>query len=87
MINWDIILITNVNNARKLQYFIKNNNIKFQAYYCNDLGFDFAKQYENPYVFITDSTLRIQQFFIPEKSLPKLSENYYKLVYYKYFAK
>nr|WP_319398804.1 hypothetical protein [uncultured Carboxylicivirga sp.] len=40
-----------------------------------------------PYMFILDSTLVVKQFFVPEKSMPELTDTYLNIIKARYFSK
>ena len=76
----NIILITTHNSARKLEVFKKMNNIEFDMYFCDNLGFYFEIESEKPFIFTIGPDLIARNFFIPNMELPKLSEYYYSEV-------
>jgi hypothetical protein len=82
--NKNIVVITSNTNTRRLINFKRMNNINFDVFSCDNLGLPFEKK-DNLFVFIGDSSLTVKHFFIPEKTLPKLSESYYSSICKKYF--
>ena len=82
----NIIAFTKYNNSRKLKIFKKANSIDFQAFYANNLSLPFEKEYDQPFVFIVDSTLQVKHFFVPNTIVPNLSESYYSSICERYFS-
>ncbi len=82
--NKNILILTNYTNSRKILNFKTKNNIDFEVLSCDNLGLPFEKE-NRLYTFILDSTFMVNNFFIPEKTLPKLSKNYYTAIIQKYF--
>lgn len=82
----NIFIITNIQNIRKLRVFIKINDINLNIFYCSKLGLPFEKENDNPFVFVTDKTLIVKHFFVPNNELPELSENYYSSLHTRYFS-
>jgi hypothetical protein len=83
--NKNIIILTNHSNVRRLLNFKISNNINFDIFSCNNIGIPFEKE-NRLFVFVSDSSLLIKNFFIPEKSFPKLSKEYYLTISKKYFS-
>lgn len=81
----NIIIISNFKNSRKLKVFKSFYNIKFDVFSCNSLKLPFEKLNSKPCVFVMDSELIVKDFFVPNRALTELSENYYFTIYNKYF--
>ncbi len=81
----NIIIISNFNNSRKLEVFKNTYNLEFDVFHCKSLKLPFEKVSSQPCVFVIDSELIVKDFFVPDRTLPELSEKYYLSVYDKYF--
>jgi hypothetical protein len=86
--NDNIILFVSSSNSRYRIQFKKVNNIHFPIY---ELSSDLEKQLPNidlPYYFIMEkNNLRINSFFIPQKEIHQLTEEYFRGILNKYFSK
>ncbi|HEX8019275.1 hypothetical protein [Mucilaginibacter sp.] len=85
IIDTNIIVITTHSNVRKLTVFKQTNNIPFKMYICPDLGMPFEKKSEKPFLFLLDTNLNAQNFFIPEITEAEISQRYYTSIYKRYF--
>lgn len=79
--NKSVILLAHYQNRRDLFVYFKEyqklglKNIKMYLIENNSLGIK-ADKINMPYYFCIDSTLRMTNFFIPQKDKSKLSESY-----------
>jgi len=56
-----------------------------EEYQSSQIDIPFEKEYPNLFAFIIDSTFIVKDFFVPEKTLPELSQGYYKAISSKYW--
>ncbi|TGV01043.1 hypothetical protein [Flavivirga rizhaonensis] len=79
----NIIIITTHSSARKLEVFKKMNDINFDTYFCEDLGFPIENKSEKTFVFILGNELISNNFFLTNLEFPELSYNYYSSIIHK----
>ncbi|WP_147679217.1 hypothetical protein [Algibacter pacificus] len=77
----DVFLIAYYQNKRDFYIFYKEFQKKglvdIEMYLLPDSGLNIpAEKLNRPFYFCIDSTLRITNFFIPHKEIPKLTESY-----------
>jgi len=76
-----ILLIgSNLNTRVKENYYGK----KIISFYSGDLGLPF-EEYNTPFLFIIDRDRITKMFFIPEKTMPELTDFYMKNVFERFF--
>ena len=81
--NERILLIgSNINNRVKEKYYGK----PVISYVLEDLGLPF-EEYNIPFLMIIDRDRESKMMFIPEKSMPDLTEMYFKAVKERYFER
>lgn len=81
-----VVIITTHSISRKLLVFKKMYNIDFDVYYCKNLGVPYEKEY-NLFIFVSDSTLLVKHFFIPNRNMPELSDMYYLAFCKRYYSR
>ena len=79
-----IILVTDGGSIRDIKNFKSINGINFNVYRSRALNFYFNDDVKLS-VIVTNKDLGINHFFIPDKSLPILSDNNYEAIYDKYY--
>jgi len=81
----NIIIIASDYNARSIILLKKNIQIDLEIYRTQRIGIPFEEKNKNLFVFVVDDRLIIQDFFLPEKTFPELSNNYYEIISSKYW--
>lgn len=82
----NVVVLTSYRNLRYLKLLKQQNNIDFSIYNINDTHLNFPTVLENiPFLFIINSKLEAELVFIPEKTIPELSLQYYKIVKKRFF--
>jgi hypothetical protein len=80
--NSRILLIgSNINDRVKEKYYGK----QIISFYSEDLGLPF-EEYTPPFLFIIDRDRITKMFFIPEKTMPELTDLYLKNIKERYFT-
>lgn len=81
----NIILVTDKGTTgREIKSFKLNNKIDFDIYTTDSINFDFNGE-KKVAVIVLGNDFMVNHFFIPEKSLPHLSDNNYNAICAKYF--
>jgi len=82
----NVIILTSYRNLRYLKLLKQQNNIDFSIYNINDTNLNFPTVLKNiPFLFIINSKLEAELVFIPEKTIPELSYQYYEIIKKRYF--
>jgi hypothetical protein len=79
----NVMLLACGYNARTLKI-LKNSILNIPVFRIEDMGIPFERKYNNLFIFSLNKELIVGDFFIPEKTLPELSKNYYKTICDKY---
>jgi len=71
----NIVILASYNTMRELALFKRVNQIRFPVYRIadNSLGIP-AEKYSFPYLFITNKSLTVTNFHIPDKDVPQLDK-------------
>jgi hypothetical protein len=83
----NIIILVSDHNMRSLKVLKNSLSLDIKIYQLKETGITFETKYKNLFVFVIDKKLNIRDFFIPEKTLPELSKNYYETICSKYFIR
>jgi len=80
----NIKILASNHNMRSL--IVKQNSLSIDLpiYRIEDTGIAFEKNNTNLFVFMIDKNYIVNDFFIPEKTLPDLSKDYYSTIIKKY---
>ena len=80
----NIKILASNHNVRSL--IVKKNNLSIDLpiYRIEDTGIAFEKNHTNLFVFMIDKNYIVNDFFIPEKTMPELSKDYYSAIIKKY---
>jgi hypothetical protein len=82
------VILSNFDNARQIETFKGTYALEYAVYHLDDkdmvLPLDKANR---PYCFISDSTLKAKCIFIPEITLPDISQQYFSLLQHRFFGK
>jgi hypothetical protein len=82
-----ILILTPYLYNREIEVFKKVNNIDYEVFNIPDGNLSLlSDQSEEPYLFISDSTLISKSLFIPEKNLPFLTRKYLEHIKNTYFT-
>ena len=82
----NIILLASYRNVRHLKFLKQKKNLSVKMYCINDECLSLPKVMKNiPLLFILDSNENTKLIFIPEKTIPELSLQYYEIVRKRYF--
>jgi hypothetical protein len=81
----NIAVFVSNENARSIK--VRKSRLPFNlnTYIVDDTAIAFEKNYNNLFVFIIDKEMIVKDFFIPEKTLPNLSKDYYDAICSKYW--
>jgi len=71
-------------NQRSLEILRKNISYNIQVYQVSKINIPFEETSNSLFVFILDKDMIIKDFFVPEKTLPDFSKDYYKVICNKY---
>lgn len=82
----NVIVLGTGYNQRSLKTLRQSASFNFQLYSIEKLGIPFEESDDALFVFVLDGDMRVKSFFVPEKTLPELSENYYSTLCDIYFA-
>jgi len=76
-----IIIIAHYRNKGDLNLYKRLNDIDFDIYNKGNRKLNLSIEKRNvPFLFITSFDLKAKYIFVPDKELPKLSENYFNFV-------
>jgi hypothetical protein len=81
----NIIIFASNENIRSLIVRKKNLSFSVKTYRVEDTFIPFEKSNSNLFVFVLDKDFYVKAFFIPEKTLPDISKNYYETIQNKYW--
>jgi hypothetical protein len=81
----NIILLASSCNTRGTKILTKYSPFDLKIYQVEKIGIPFETENNNLFVFVLDKDFYVKDFFIPEKTLPDLSENYYEAIQNKYW--
>jgi hypothetical protein len=81
----NIIILVSGYNMRNLKTLKKSVSSDIKVYQTEKTGIPFEDKNDNLFLFIADKGLIIKNFFIPEKTLPELSKDYYEIMCDKYW--
>ena len=85
--NENIIILASSYNVRSLKVRKNNLSVNLQVFLIEEIGIPFEENNTSLFVFMIDKEFIVKDFFIPEKTIPELSKNYYCAIYEKYFKK
>jgi len=71
----NVVILASYNTMRELALFKRVNQIRFPVYRIadNSLGIP-AEKYSFPYIFMTNKSLTVTHFHIPDKDVPQLNK-------------
>lgn len=76
-----ILILSSYSNHRDLLLFKRINQIDLEVYNLNETKLDISVEEVNiPYMFLLDNDFRAKFVFIPEKTMPQLTDNYLLLI-------
>ena len=81
----NVVILASDYNVRELKILKSTIEFDFEIYQSSQTGIPFDKEYNNLFTFIIDNTFIVKDFFVPEKTLPELSQGYYKAISSKYW--
>jgi hypothetical protein len=81
----DVLIFASNHNIRSLRIIRETLPFRIKVYQIEDTGIPFETENENLFIFTLNKDCIVKDFFIPEKTLPKLSDNYYEIVFKKYW--
>jgi hypothetical protein len=82
----NIIILASNYNVRNLRVLKNSLSIDIKVYQIEKIGIPFEETNNNLFLFIVDKESIIKDFFIPEKTLPNMSRDYYEIIYDKYWG-
>ena len=81
----NIMIFASSYNLRSLKVRKNNLLIDIPIYQIEETGIQFEANHTNLFVFTINSDFTVKDFFIPEKSLPEISNDYYDVISKKYW--
>lgn len=85
--NENIVILTYYQRFRDVIVFHKKTKNPFPVYFIPDNNLKLPVEEENiPYLFVSDEDCLAKMFFIPEKTMPEISNIYYEQVADRYFS-
>jgi hypothetical protein len=81
----NIILFASNYNIRGAKILASSIPFDLKIYQIEKTGIPFEMENNNLFIFIMDKELIVKDFFIPEKTLPDISKNYYETIQNKYW--
>ena len=83
----NIIVLASYKNQQDLAIFKRVSKIEFEIFNTgeNTVGLPIEKE-NTPFMFITNGTLIAQSVFLPEKTMPELTEMYFMTIISRYFS-
>jgi hypothetical protein len=84
----DIVVISKFDNLKGLKLFKISNDFKCKCLNTqqDSLGASFEKM-NRPCIFLLDSTMKVNCFFIPKRNYPELTMYYYKTIIQRFYNK
>jgi hypothetical protein len=81
----NVIILASNHNIRSLKAL--KNRLQGNLMVCQveKTGIPFEESNSNLFVFVLDKDMTVKDFFIPEKTLPNLSKDYYEAICSKYW--
>ena len=76
----NIIIFASDYNQRALMILKENLKCDLKIYQIERINIPFEEKSNNLFIFVLDENFIIKDFFIPEKSLPELSKDYYEAI-------
>jgi hypothetical protein len=80
----NVVIFVSGYNARNVKALKQSISLDIPVYRVENIGVSFEEKYNNLFVFTIDNELTVRNFFLPEKTTPELSKNYYKMICDKY---
>lgn len=82
----NILIVATYDNIRDLFLFKRVNNLELPVYKLPDEGIGLPLEKANvPFLFIIDEEFKSKLVFVPEKTLPAMSEKYYGIIKSRFF--
>jgi hypothetical protein len=81
----NIIILASDHNMRSLRVLKNSLSINIRVYQIEKTGITFEENNNSLFLFIVDKEPIIKDFFIPEKTLPNMSIDYYEIICDKYW--
>ena len=81
----NIIIFASNYNIRSLKVRKNNLSINLPFYRLEETGIRFETTNSSLFIFLIDTDFIVKDFFIPEKTLPELSRDYYSTIVSKYY--
>jgi hypothetical protein len=82
--NDQIVILGSYQNARSLFVYTEQLGVRFPVYNMEPPDLP-AEKLSAPYCFITDRSLQVMHFFVPDKYVGEISNYYLDLVANRYF--
>jgi hypothetical protein len=79
-----ILILASDYNVRSLKVVEKSLPFSLKIYRIEETNIPYEQKNNGLFVFMMDKELIIKDFFVPEKTLPELSHNYYRTLDEKY---
>jgi hypothetical protein len=83
----NIIILASYKNARTLNIFIKKNAPGIKVFNTKEKLDIPMEEWDTPYFFIADNTMKAQLIFIPVKEIVGYTEEYLKIINQRYYNK
>jgi hypothetical protein len=79
-----ILILTSDYNVRSLKVMEKSLPFSLKIYRIEEMNIPYEQKNNGLFVFMLDKELTVKDFFVPEKTLPELSNIYYRTLDDKY---
>lgn len=82
----NIIILASYQRQQDINTFKRVSKVHFKVYNTqNNIISLPTEKLNSPFLFVTDQTLVAQGVFLPEKTIPKLTEMYFQIIIHRYF--
>lgn len=81
----NVIILASNHNVRSLKVRKSTLSVDLAIFQIEETGIPFEEKNSSLFVFLLDKDFIVKDFFIPEKTLPELSKNYYSIICEKYY--
>ncbi len=81
----NVIILASDCNSRTVRILKQSIQFDFEIFRIQKVGLPFEDNNHNLFIFVLGNDLVVKEFFIPEKTLPELSKNYYETICSKYW--